>query len=63
MSKLYFENVHTKRRFEIVRLNRETNRITLRGQHAMFDEDYDKDRFQAMGYRLVQGEDQNAEQP
>lgn len=62
MTVLYLRNTHTNRRYRIVHLDRENNKIVLRGDHAEFEEDYDKQRFKALGYVLEQG-DADAEQP
>jgi hypothetical protein len=57
MPKVFFENIHTKARYEVVRFNREEGTVTLLGKHGVpFDEKYSKDRFEEMGYRPVQGE-------
>lgn len=61
MSKVYFRNTKTGKKFEVVRMNKETNEITLRGEHAEFTEPYDKERFTRMGYVLEKG-DANAQQ-
>jgi len=60
VTKLYLENKQTRRRYLIVRLNKDTGKVTLRGEHAEFEEVYDKDRFKAMGYTLVKEESADA---
>lgn len=54
MSKLYFENIKTKKRYEVVKLDRERGEITLRGEYAEFTEPYSVERFKKLGYRPVQ---------
>lgn len=50
--KLYFRNVKTGKRYGVVRIDKERNLITLKGEMAEFTEAYDKDRFKRMGYVL-----------
>jgi hypothetical protein len=53
MTTLYLVNQQTKKRYQIVHLDKETGIVTLRGEHAEFKEKYDRDRFKALGYTLV----------
>lgn len=54
MAKLYFENGKTGKRYELVR--RDGDKLVLKGEHGVeFSEPYDKDWFQRLGYKLVQG--------
>lgn len=55
MPKLYFRNVNTGKRYEVVKLDKAAGKVTLKGATATFDEVYDKDRFKRMGYVLEQG--------
>ncbi len=52
MTKLYLVHDTTKRRFEVMQVDRENERITLKGEHATFDEKYDPPRFKQLGYRI-----------
>jgi uncharacterized pyridoxamine 5'-phosphate oxidase family protein len=62
MVKLYFRNVKTNKRYEVVSLDKEKNEVTLRGETATFVEPYDKQRFQQLGYVLERiEEDEMAE--
>lgn len=54
MSEVYFENVNTGRRYQVVRFVRETNKVILKGETAEFTEDFDKEKFQRWGYVLRQ---------
>lgn len=56
MSKVYFRNTKTNRKYEIVKIDKERNEITLKGEYAEFVEPYDKERFQKMGYVLEKGD-------
>lgn len=57
MAKIFFENVHTRSRFEVVSFNKEAGTVTLLGRHGVpFEQKYSKDHFEEMGYRPVQGE-------
>lgn len=62
MSTLYFRNVKTNKRYEVVKMDKEKGIIVLRGEYAEFTEPYDKERFKANGYVLEQGE-KDAQQP
>lgn len=57
MATVYFRNTKTGKRFEVVRLDPKTNIITLRGEHAEFDETYDKEKFKRLGYTLEKVEE------
>ena len=59
----YLINTRTNRRFEIVKLDRDKNLLTLRGETGgVFEEPYDKARLMALGYQYVQrDEEQDAQ--
>lgn len=59
---LYFEHTKTGKRFRIVSLDQRTGKIVLEGENSRFVDQYDKDRFKAMGYRLVRESTEDAEQ-
>tara|TARA_R110000868_G_scaffold261331_3_gene519428 strand:+ start:6260 stop:6448 length:189 start_codon:yes stop_codon:yes gene_type:complete len=62
MAKLYFRNQKTNKRYEVVRMDKEKNEVTLRGETAEFVEPYDKERFKQLGYVLERvDEDEMAE--
>lgn len=50
--KLYFKNEQTGKRYELVEMDKENGKVTLRGETATFTEEYDKDRFKRLGYKL-----------
>ena len=51
---VYFENVHTKKRYKVVSFDREAGTVTLIGQHEIpFTEAYSRERFEKLGYRPV----------
>jgi len=56
MPKLYFRNVKTGKRYQVVGHDKESGKITLQGEHAQFTEDYDKERFEKLGYVLEKEE-------
>ncbi len=62
MAELYFRNIKTGKRFQVVSMDKEKNEIKLKGEYSTFTEPYDKERFKTNGYVLEQG-DSNAEQP
>jgi hypothetical protein len=54
-AELFFENQATKRRYKIVSFDKEAGTVTLIGPHNLpFTEKFSKERFQQMGYTLVQ---------
>lgn len=56
MVNLSFLNKETGKKFRIVRWNKETGEVTLKGENSTFTEKFDKDKFKRMGYTLVQDE-------
>jgi hypothetical protein len=64
MVELYLKNEKTGKRFKIVKLDKQTNKVTLRGQYADFVEVFDTERFKKLGYTLekVGAPDGNQEQ-
>lgn len=60
MTKLYFRNTETGKKFQVVRHDKEAGTITLRGEHAEFLEKYDRERFAQLGYVLEKEETADA---
>ncbi len=55
----YLINTRTSRKFEIVKIDRSKNLLTLRGETGgVFDEPYDKSRLKELGYKYVQKDEQ-----
>lgn len=50
--KLFLVHGETKRRFEIIEVNREAGTIKLKGEFSTFDEAYNPASFKAKGYHL-----------
>lgn len=57
MPKLFFEHEKTKKRFEIVRFNEADKTVTLKGPTSEFTDDYDKELYKKLGYKLVKEEE------
>lgn len=57
MTKLYLVHETTKRRFEVVLVDRENEQITLKGEHETFVERYDPPNFKRLGYRIEKVEE------
>lgn len=55
MPKVFFENKATGKRFEVLSQNTDGT-ITLKGEFGTFTEPYDKEKFKALGYKLVKEE-------
>lgn len=65
MSKAFFVNQRTGKKYEIVSFDQEAGTVTLKGEMAVFTEDFDKAKFKAMGYtleRIKSEEPEDAEQ-
>lgn len=56
MTKLYFRNEKTGKRYQIVKIDKAENTVVLRGDLAEFTERYDKGVFKALGYVLEKEE-------
>ena len=56
MATMYFENIKTGKRYEVVALDKEKGEIRLKDEYAEFVEPYSKERFQKLGYALVKGD-------
>jgi hypothetical protein len=55
----YLINTRTNRKFEIIKIDRAKNLLTLRGETGgVFEEPYDKTRLKELGYRYVQKDEQ-----
>lgn len=53
MADVFFENIHTGKRYKVVGFNKEAGTVELIGPHNMpFTEKYSKERFEEMGYTL-----------
>lgn len=52
MTTLYFRHTKTNRRFKLIRHNKETNELTLKGSYAEFKVKFDKDWLKEMGYTI-----------
>lgn len=60
MTTMYFQNTKTGKKYRVVSVDRDAGKITLQGSHAQFTEDYDKERFQRLGYKLIKEEPADA---
>lgn len=52
MSKVFFRNQQTDKRYEVISLDKDKQVVTLRGEHGTFQEPYDPARFKRLGYVL-----------
>jgi hypothetical protein len=52
--KLYIKNTATGARYEVIKLDKKTGKVILKGMLAQFDIDFDPDLFQRLGYELVE---------
>ena len=58
--KIYFTNAQTGKRYEVVAWDKETNKVTLSNDGATFVEEYSKERFKRLGYKLEKVENEDA---
>lgn len=60
MAQIAFRNKKTGKTFAVLGFDKSVTppQVTLKGDHATFTEPYDKKRFEALGYELVQLDDQ-----
>jgi hypothetical protein len=54
--KVFFVNEKTNKEYEVIWLNKETGQIRLKGPTREFTDDYSKERFEGLGYKLVKRE-------
>jgi hypothetical protein len=55
----YLLNTRTNRKFEIVKIDRDKNLLTLRGETGgVFEEPYDKSKLKELGYKYIQKDEQ-----
>lgn len=52
--RIFLVHKDTGSRFEVVKLDKEKNEITLKGEISTIVEPYDKERLKQLGYNLVQ---------
>lgn len=52
--KLFFKNTKTGARYEVIKLDKKTGKVILKGELAQFDIDFDPDLFERLGYELVE---------
>lgn len=56
----YLLNTKTNRKFEVVKIDRDKNVLTLRGETGgVFEETYDKTRLKELGYQYIQQDEQH----
>lgn len=58
----YLQHTGTKRKFEIVKVDKASKTVTLKGEHSTFKEAWDPERFKSIGYELIKEGDDDAEQ-
>lgn len=55
-TKVFFMNEKTKKKYEVIWINQTTGKIRLKGTSHEFEDDYSKERFEKLGYKLVREE-------
>lgn len=53
-SKLFFKNLATGKRYEVIKLDKKTGKVILKGELAQFDLEFDPALFERLGYELVE---------
>lgn len=56
MMKVFLVNTKTKKEYEVVGIDKDTNTMTLKGPHTTFTHPFDKEGVQKLGYTLVRRE-------
>ena len=55
MAEVFFENAKTRKRYAVVKFDREQGKVRLRGESGLeFDEKFNRAAFEQMGYTLKQ---------
>jgi hypothetical protein len=54
---MFFRNIHTGKRYRVVRLDRAQNTVILRGETQEFSVPYDLDLIERCGYSLEESTD------
>ena len=52
MPNVYFKNIATGKRYKVLGLDKSRGVVILQGPHTKFEEPYDKERFERLGYVL-----------
>lgn len=52
--KLLFRNIATGKKYEVIKLDKKTGKVILKGELAQFDIDFDPELFERLGYELVE---------
>ncbi len=52
--KLFFKNLATGKRYEVIKLDKRTGKVILRGELAQFELEFDPSLFERLGYELVE---------
>lgn len=52
-NKAFYVNETTGKKFEVIGRDKEAGTITLKGEYGEFTEQFDKEKFLAMGYTRV----------
>jgi hypothetical protein len=53
---MFFKNIHTGKRYQVIRLDRSRNLIMLKGETQEFSVPYDLDLIERCGYELVESD-------
>lgn len=61
MAKYFLVSSRTGKKYEIVKRDKEKGTVTLKGDIAAWDEQFDMEKFKSQGYKLVKEEDDDAE--
>lgn len=55
--KLFIRNRATGRRYQVIKLDKKTGKVILKGELAQFDLEFDPDLFERLGYELIEEPD------
>lgn len=51
---MYFKNIHTGKKYQVIKLDRKQNLIIMKGETQEFCVPYDLDLIERCGYELVE---------
>lgn len=52
-TKAFLSHPQTGSEFEVVKFDKATNVVTLKGEYGTFDEPFDKEQWTRLGYKMI----------
>jgi hypothetical protein len=54
--KIFFKNQKTGKEFQVISINKDKTKITIKGEYATITEDYDPEKIKKLGYVMIKRE-------